>query len=82
MNIQKDATEPIPEQDTQARRKLRGAPLAEYVPLTPDPEDTLLGDRYLCRGGGMFIVAPSGIGKRVVRPGSYSMEYRPGSFWD
>jgi AAA domain-containing protein len=29
-------------------------------------DDTLLGNRYLCRGGGMFFVAPSGIGKSVL----------------
>jgi len=27
---------------------------------------TLLGIRYLCRGGGMFIVAPSGMGKSTL----------------
>jgi hypothetical protein len=29
-------------------------------------DDTLLGDRYLCRTGGMFIVAPSGLGKSIL----------------
>ena len=29
----------------------------------PDPNDTLLGHRYLCRKGGMLFVGPSGIGK-------------------
>jgi RecA-family ATPase len=47
------------------RRKLRGRLLADYVGKTINEGDTLLGDRYLCRGGGMFIVAPSGIGKSV-----------------
>jgi AAA domain len=28
--------------------------------------DTLLGNRYLCRTGGMFIVAPSGLGKSIL----------------
>ena len=28
-------------------------------------EDILLGNRYLCRGSGMFVVAPSGVGKSV-----------------
>jgi hypothetical protein len=28
-----------------------------------DHSQTLLGYRYLCRGGGMFVVAPSGMGK-------------------
>jgi hypothetical protein len=29
----------------------------------PDPNDTLLGDRFLCRKGGLLLVGPSGIGK-------------------
>jgi AAA domain-containing protein len=29
----------------------------------PDPEQTLLGRRFLCRGGGLLFVGPSGIGK-------------------
>ena len=29
----------------------------------PDPEKTLLGDRFLCRSGAMVFVGPSGIGK-------------------
>jgi hypothetical protein len=29
----------------------------------PSEEDTLLGNRYLCRGGGMVIVGPTGVGK-------------------
>jgi hypothetical protein len=47
------------------QRKLKGRLLAEYVGKPINEGDTLLGNRYLCRGGGMFIVAPSGIGKRV-----------------
>jgi AAA domain len=31
-----------------------------------NPNDTLLGNRYLCRTGGMFIVAPSGLGKSIL----------------
>jgi hypothetical protein len=46
-------------------RELRGAPLAHYITREIRAEDTLLGNRYLCRGGGMFAVAPSGIGKSV-----------------
>lgn len=30
------------------------------------PEETLLGNRWLCRGGGALIVAPSGQGKSVL----------------
>ena len=29
----------------------------------PDPAQTLLGNRFLCRGGAMLFVGPSGIGK-------------------
>jgi hypothetical protein len=47
-------------------RQLKGAYLIDYVERQIKNEDTLLGDRYLCRGGGMFIVAPSGIGKSVM----------------
>lgn len=52
--------------------ELRGEnrmPAPEAIPLlsirhdTPNPEDTLLGDRFLCREGGMLFVGPSGIGK-------------------
>jgi len=31
-----------------------------------DQDDTLLGDRFLCRGGGLFLIAPSGMGKSTV----------------
>ena len=47
------------------KRQLQGQLLAKYVGKPINHEDTLLGDRYLCRGGGMFVVAPSGIGKSV-----------------
>jgi len=52
-------------QEPKERRKLRGRLLADYVGKPIEAADTLLGNRYLCRGGGMFIVAPSGIGKSV-----------------
>jgi len=48
------------------RYKLRGRFLAGYIDLPIDPSTILLGNRYLCQGGGMFIVAPSGIGKSVL----------------
>jgi hypothetical protein len=40
-----------------------GHPLAWYAEQPIDHNQTLLGNRYLCRTGGMFVVAPSGIGK-------------------
>lgn len=38
-------------------------PLLDYLDRKPDPQDTLLGNRFLCREGGMLFVGPSGIGK-------------------
>jgi hypothetical protein len=38
-------------------------PLLDYLKKAPDPQDTLLGNRFLCRRGGMVFVGPSGIGK-------------------
>lgn len=38
-------------------------PLLDYLEREPDPKDTLLGDRFLCREGAMLFVGPSGIGK-------------------
>lgn len=41
-------------------------PFTNYTSLAntpPSVEDTLLGDRFLCREGGMLFVGPSGIGK-------------------
>ena len=41
----------------------KSALLLDYFGKLPDPADTLLGHRYLCRGGGMLFVGPSGMGK-------------------
>lgn len=41
----------------------RAFSLAELVATPPDPEQTLLGNRFLCRTGSMLFVGPSGIGK-------------------
>ena len=38
-------------------------PLLQLLHQAPDPEDTILGNRFLCREGGMLFVGPSGIGK-------------------
>lgn len=38
-------------------------PLVDFLHQQPDPKDTLLGSRFLCRGGGMLFIGPSGIGK-------------------
>lgn len=37
--------------------------LVELADAKPDPEKTLLGDRFLCVGGSVLSVGPSGIGK-------------------
>jgi DnaB-like helicase N terminal domain/AAA domain len=48
-------------------RKLSGASLLAFSQRQVDPFRTLLGnDRYLCRGGGLLTVAPSGAGKSVL----------------
>jgi len=48
------------------RRKLTGASLLDYATRTIDPSQTLLGHRWLCRGGGAFVFGPSGVGKSVL----------------
>ena len=41
----------------------RARPLIDFGDTPPDPGKTLLGNRFLCREGGMLFVGPSGIGK-------------------
>jgi hypothetical protein len=43
-----------------------GRSIAWYAAEPINHNNTLLGARYLCRGGGMFIVAPSGLGKSTL----------------
>jgi len=38
---------------------------AYYAELTIDPTATLLGNRWLCQGAGIFVTAASGVGKSV-----------------
>jgi hypothetical protein len=45
---------------------VKGHSIAWYAERPIDHENTLLGERYLCRTGGMFIVAPSGMGKSTA----------------
>ena len=40
-----------------------GKSLADYAEQPIDPEQTLLGERYLCRGGALLFVGRSGMGK-------------------
>jgi AAA domain-containing protein len=43
-----------------------GKSLVWFAKQPIDHDQTLLGFRYLCRGGGMFVVAPSGMGKSTL----------------
>jgi hypothetical protein len=42
------------------------APLSELQAPAVDPREELLKHRFLCRGGGALLVAPTGIGKSVL----------------
>jgi AAA domain len=56
--------DPDPEEENgDSPRFKEGHSLAWYANQAIDPGQTLLGNRYLCRSGGMFVVAPSGMGK-------------------
>jgi hypothetical protein len=48
------------------KKSLNGASILDYSRREINHDDTLLGRRYLCRGGGLFIVAPSGRGKSTL----------------
>jgi hypothetical protein len=64
-------------------RTTTGPSIAELSERIVKEEDTLLGDRFLCRGGGMMIVAPSGQGKSSM---SFQMatlfSAKKNCFWD
>jgi RecA-family ATPase len=47
-------------------RQLCGGSVIDFANLEIDHSATLLGNRYLCKGSGMFIVAPSGQGKSTL----------------
>jgi hypothetical protein len=42
---------------------------ADLIDKPIDETQTLLGNRFLCRGGGMFLVGPSGVGKSTLTLG-------------
>jgi hypothetical protein len=44
----------------------QGESISWYAAQPINDGDTLLGDRYLCRTGGMIVVAPSGLGKSTL----------------
>lgn len=56
-----NGNEPPPEAGAPAPAPL--VPLMDISPGTPDPRKTVLGNRFLCIGGGMLFIGPSGIGK-------------------
>jgi len=47
-------------------RCLTGASILDLSRREINEHNTLLGDRFLCRGGGIFIVGPSGVGKSTL----------------
>ncbi len=51
--------------DEELRREFlaSGRSLLDYAKAKIDPALTLLGDRFLCCGGALLMVAPSGVGK-------------------
>ena len=57
------------EQKAPILRELKGGSILDYASQKIDPKATLLGNRWLCRRGGAFVVAPSGMGKS-----SFSMQ--------
>jgi hypothetical protein len=55
---------PKQEEETQDKgRVLTGGSILSFANSPIDHSQTLLGNRYLCAGGGMFVVAQSGAGK-------------------
>ena len=48
---------------TERSRQPRIISARKIFHTPPDPAQTLLGNRFLCRGGAMLFVGPSGIGK-------------------
>jgi AAA domain len=64
--IQHEGRNDFSEKEPATVRILRGASFLEYSHRAVNMENSLLGNRWLCRGGGAFIVAPSGHGKSVL----------------
>jgi hypothetical protein len=58
--------DPFGPNGSQPPRFKAGHSLAWYASQPIDKERTLLANRYLCRSCGMFIVAPSGMGKSTL----------------
>ncbi len=45
---------------------IHGMSLTDYAELEVEDSETLLGNRFLCRGGALAFVGPSGIGKSTA----------------
>lgn len=67
---ERDKQKPPPGSDAHSQEPppqfAEGRSILWYAEHPINPNDILLGDRYLCRSGGMFIVAPSGLGKSTL----------------
>jgi len=48
---------------TQSENRDQGLSLSDYYDYEIDPDDTLLGNRYLCRESALLFPGPSGVGK-------------------
>lgn len=56
----------LTDSDPPSPQFAEGHSIAWYANHPINPADILLGDRYLCRGGGAFVIAPSGMGKSTL----------------
>jgi hypothetical protein len=54
------------QEDGPKRRQLVGRSFIQYAKMDVPLQDTLLGNRWLCVGGGSLIIAPSGHRKSVI----------------
>ncbi|MFN0126048.1 MAG: AAA family ATPase [Verrucomicrobiales bacterium] len=64
VEIPKPETAPSADEPVHAEPDAdRAFSITDLLGTPPDPRQTLLGDRFLCRTNGMLFVGPSGIGK-------------------
>jgi hypothetical protein len=59
-------TEYPPKEEPPPPRFKPGKSIVWFSSRPIDKSKTILGNRYLCRGGGMWIIAPSGLGKSTL----------------
>ena len=60
---EKQGVEPSPNFGKQSGSVPVAVPLLSLRSQPPEPGETLLGNRYLCLGGSMLFIGPSGVGK-------------------